>query len=251
MRPLFDREGMHALEVVLRAQPLLAFDFDGTLAPLVQRPDDARVPVELSRSLDQLAQLRPVAVVTGRSVADVARRLGFSPHFIVGNHGAEDPGRSARLDVSCLDELRARLASHAAELDAAGVQVEDKRFSLALHYRVARDQDRAQACIQALLAGLDPRLRPFGGKFVVNVVLAGAPDKGDAVASLLQRADCGVAVFVGDDVNDEAVFARALPNWLTVRVGRDDPQSRAGFFLSDHSEVELMLNAMLAVLRAP
>jgi trehalose 6-phosphate phosphatase len=251
MRPLFDREGMHALEVVLRAQPLLAFDFDGTLAPLVQRPDDARVPVELSHSLDQLAQLRPVAVVTGRSVADVARRLGFSPRFIVGNHGAEDPGRSARLDVSCLDELRAQLASHAAELDAAGVQVEDKRFSLALHYRVARDQDRAQACIQALLAGLDPRLRSFGGKFVVNVVLAGAPDKGDAVASLLQRAGCGVAVFVGDDVNDEAVFARALPNWLTVRVGRDDPQSRAGFFLSDHSEVELMLNAMLAVLRAP
>jgi trehalose 6-phosphate phosphatase len=251
MKPLFDREGMHALDVVLRARPLLAFDFDGTLAPLVERPDDARVPAEVSLCLDRLAQLRPVAVVTGRSVADVSRRLGFSPRFIVGNHGAEDSGRSVQLDASCLDGLRADLSAHAAELAAAGVQVEDKRFSLALHYRLARDQDRALACIQTLLAGLDPRLRPFGGKSVVNVVLAGAPDKGDAVASLVQRAGCGVAVFVGDDVNDEAVFARALPNWLTVRVGRDDPESRAGFFLSDHSEVERMLNAMLAVLLAP
>src|SRR5579864_1578706 len=184
MRSVFGPEGMRALEAVLRAQPLLAFDFDGTLAPLVQRPDDARVPVASSRSLGRLARLRPVAVVTGRSVADVARRLGFSPRFIIGNHGAEDAGRGAQLNTSGLDGLRARLTAHAAELDAAGVQVEDKRFSLALHYRVARDQDRATACIRALLAGLDPGLRAFGGKCVVNVVLAGAPDKGDAVASL-------------------------------------------------------------------
>ena len=249
MRPLFDREGMHALDVVLRARPLLAFDFDGTLAPLVERPDDARVPVEVSRSLDRLARLRPVAVVTGRSVADVSGRLGFSPRFIVGNHGAEDPGRSAQLDASCLEGLRAHVAARKAELDAAGVQVEDKGFSLTLHHRVAHDQDRALACIRSLLAGLDPRLRPFGGKFVVNVVAAGAPDKGDAVASLVQRAGCGVAVFVGDDVNDEAVFVRALPNWLTVRVGSDDLDSRAGFFLSDHSEVAALLNVMLGVLR--
>jgi trehalose 6-phosphate phosphatase len=250
MRSVFGPEGMRALEAVLRAQPLLAFDFDGTLAPLVQRPDDARVPVASSRRLGRLARLRPVAVVTGRSVADVARRLGFSPRFIIGNHGAEDAGRGAQLDTSGLDGVRARLTAHAAELDAAGVQVEDKRFSLALHYRVARDQDRATACIRALLAGLDPGLRAFGGKCVVNVVLAGAPDKGDAVASLVQRAGCGVAVFVGDDVNDEAVFARALPNWLTVRVGRDDPASRAGFFLNDHSEMKRLLAAMLEVLRA-
>jgi trehalose 6-phosphate phosphatase len=96
----------------------------------------------------------------------------------------------------------------------------------------------------------EPGLRTFGGKCVVNVVLADAPDKGDAVVSLVRRAGCGAAVFVGDDVNDEAVFARAQPNWLTVRVGRGDAQSRAEFFLSGQSEVETLLDTMLDVLQA-
>ena len=245
MKHVFDPEGRRALAAALQAQPLLAFDFDGTLAPIVQRPDDARVPAEVSERLDALSRLRPVAVVTGRLVADVSRRLGFSPQFVVGNHGAEDPGRVRGLDVSALDGLRAHLAAHGAELYAAGVQVEDKRLSLALHYRLAPDRARAVARIKALLAHLDPSLRTFGGKCVINVVLASAPDKGDAVASLVRRAGCGSAVFVGDDVNDEAVFARALPSWLTVRVGRDDPASRAGFFLDGQAQMEALLDQML------
>ena len=250
MKHVFDPEGRRALAAVLQAQPLLAFDFDGTLAPIVQRPDDARVPPEVSQRVDALSRLRPVAVVTGRLVADVSRRLGFSPQFVVGNHGAEDPGRVRGLDVSALDGLRAQLAAHGPELYAAGVQVEDKRWSLALHYRLAPDRARAVARISALLAQLDPSLRTFGGKCVINVVLASAPDKGDAVASLVRRAGCGAAVFVGDDVNDEAVFARALPGWLTVRVGRDDEQSRAGFFLDGHAQMEALLDLMLDHLRA-
>ncbi|HEX4586126.1 MAG TPA: trehalose-phosphatase [Burkholderiaceae bacterium] len=251
MRHLFKAEGRRALDAALRARPLLAFDFDGTLAPIVERPDDARVAPEVSERLDRLARLRPVAVVTGRSVADVSRRLGFSPRFVVGNHGAEDPAREPGPETSLLDGLRAHLAAHAAGLGAAGVQVEDKRFSLSLHYRLAHDRRRAVARIRSLLRGLDPGLRTFGGKCVINVVLASAPDKGDAVAALVQRAQCGAAVFVGDDVNDEAVFERALPNWVTVRVGRDDPATLARFFLSDHSEMGALLDAMLGTLRTP
>jgi trehalose 6-phosphate phosphatase len=250
MKHLFDPEGRRAIEAALLAQPLLAFDFDGTLAPIVARPDEARVAAEVSQRLEHLARLRPVAVVTGRTVADVAQRLGFSPQFIVGNHGAEDPGRSVGLDGSALDGLRARLAAQASELAAAGIQVEDKQFSLALHYRLAPEPVLAAACIEAVLDPPEPGLRTFGGKCVVNVVLADAPDKGDAVVSLVRRAGCGAAVFVGDDVNDEAVFARAQPNWLTVRVGRGDAQSRAEFFLSGQSEVETLLDTMLDVLQA-
>jgi len=250
MKHLFDPEGRRALQAALQARPLLAFDFDGTLAPIVERADDARVAAEDAQRLDALSRLRPVAVVTGRSVADVTRRLGFSPQFVVGNHGAEDPGRVRGLDVSALDDLRGGLAAQAAELYAAGVQVEDKRFSLALHYRLAPDRARALARIEALLAQLDPRLRTFGGKCVVNVVLASAPDKGDAVVSLVRRAGCGMAVFVGDDMNDEAVFERALPDWLTVRVGRDEPESRAGFFLDGHAQMQALLDLMLGDLRA-
>jgi trehalose 6-phosphate phosphatase len=263
MTHLFDAEGQRALEVALHARPLLAFDFDGTLAPIVARPDDARVAVPVARRLDALTRVRPVAVVTGRSVVDVAQRLGFTPQFIVGNHGAEDPVRGAaqvtgqrtaqvpELDASALDDLRRQLVARAPELTEAGVQVEEKRFSLALHYRLAPDQDLALACIDRLLASMGPGLRSFGGKCVVNVVLAAAPDKGDAVVSLVQRAGCGVAIFVGDDLNDEPVFARAAPGWLTVRVGRGEADSRAAYFLSSHSEVETLLDAMLRALGLP
>ncbi len=250
MKHLLSRQGKRALEAVLGARPLLAFDFDGTLAPIVTRPDDARVSDAVSQRLDRLARLRPLAVVTGRTVNDVARRLDFKPGFIVGNHGAEDPGITPTFDLLPLDAVRARLAAYSSELSAAGIQVEDKRYSLALHYRLAREPREATALIETLLMDRDSGLRWFGGKYVFNVVSANAPDKGDAVASLVQRAGCGSAVFVGDDVNDEAVFERAQPNWLTVRVGRDHLGSRAAYFLDSHAEITEMLESMLSVLES-
>lgn len=248
MKHLFGTEGRRALEAALRARPLLAFDFDGTLAPIVARPEDAHVPAAVSTRLARLARLRPLAIVTGRAVDDVAQRLGFTPEFIVGNHGAEDIELDRGFDAAPLDAVRARIVAGAHELSAAGVQAEDKRYSLTLHYRRARDQGLAIALIDRVLGDLGPALRRFGGKCVVNVVVADAPDKGDAVVSLVRRAGCGAAVFVGDDVNDEAVFVRAGPAWLTVRIGRDDPQSRAAFFLDSYAEVAVLLEDMLGLL---
>jgi trehalose 6-phosphate phosphatase len=238
------------LDATLRAQPLLAFDFDGTLAPLVARPDDATVPVPIAQRLGRLARLRPLAIVTGRSVADVVQRLGFEAGYIVGNHGAEDPSAALAFDAEPLDSLRARLVAAAAGLRAAGVRIEDKHYSLALHYRQAANQDEAVARIEALLTDLPSSLHVVPGKCVFNVVIAAAPDKCDAVTSLVRRAHCSSAVFVGDDMNDETVFARAPPNWLTVRVGLDDPQSSAAFFLDGYAEIARLLDAMLDVLEA-
>ncbi|SPJ17789.1 Trehalose-phosphatase protein OtsB (fragment) [Burkholderiales bacterium] len=82
------------------------------------------------------------------------------------------------------------------------------------------------------------------------MVLADAPDKADAVVSLVQRAACGSVVFVGDDVNDEAVFERARPDWLTVRVGRDDAESRAAFYLNGYDEIAVLLDNSLRVLES-
>lgn len=251
MKHLFTHAGEQALASVLALQPLLAFDFDGTLAPIVARPDDARVSAAIAQQLKQLARLRPVAIVTGRTVADVMPRLGFEPHYIIGNHGAEDPysGEPSTLAVGAgLDALRQRVVRMAYDLSSAGVTVEDKQFSMALHYRLARDRDLALACIQKLLEGLGDDLQTFGGKCVVNVVMANAPDKGDAVLGLVQRSGVQAAVFVGDDLNDEAVFERAAPHWLTVRIGRDYPRSRANYFLDGHAEVALFLRMMLSQL---
>jgi trehalose 6-phosphate phosphatase len=248
MTPFFTPDGERALARVMQLRPLLAFDFDGTLAPIVTRPDDAGVPERVARRLEALAQRLPVAIITGRSIADVRPRLGFMPGHVIGNHGAEVSAADATSDARvALDPLRAAIRRDADDLAVAGVQVEDKGLSLALHYRVAADPAAAQERIDSLLAGSAATLKRFGGKFVVNVMAAGLPDKGDALFALVASTGAGAAVFIGDDVNDEAVFARARAPWLTIRIGRDDPSSQAMFVLDRTDELELVLERILAL----
>lgn len=248
MRHLFTSEGELALQAVMHLRPVLAFDFDGTLAPIVAQPHEARVPEAVSLGLANLAQWLPVAVITGRSVADVRPRLGFVAPYVIGNHGAEDPQVGPPSAASqALDALRHRIAAQVRRLAEAGVTVEDKLYSLALHYRSAPDAGHALLVIEELLQGIEPALHRFGGKAVVNVMATGLPDKGDALAALVRRTGAGAAFFVGDDVNDEAVFMRAEPHWLTVKIGRNDPLSRAMFFLDSDTELAMVLQRMLAL----
>jgi trehalose 6-phosphate phosphatase len=250
LQHLFSPEGKAALAAAMRLRPLLAFDFDGTLAPIVSHPDDARIPPEVAERLQRLARLLPVAIVTGRSIADVRVRLGFEPHFVVGNHGAEVGFDAAEETQRArrLEPLRQRIAAHRAELAALGVYVEDKGQSMALHYRQARPRQRARSLIQELLAPRDESLRTFSGKMVENVVAADSPDKAEAVQALLARSGARSVVFAGDDVNDEPVFVAAPPDWLTVRIGRDVENSRARFFLDGPAQVSAWLQAMLGLL---
>jgi trehalose 6-phosphate phosphatase len=81
----------------------------------------------------------------------------------------------------------------------------------------------------------------------MNVVIASAPDKADAVASLVRRCGASRAVFLGDDVNDEPVFATAPGEWLTVKIGREPASSQARFYLESPDEVALLLDRMLAL----
>jgi len=251
MYHLFSPDGEAALTVTLRQRPLLAFDFDGTLAPIVPRPQDARPSHAVSARLATLATLLPMAIITGRMVDDVRGRLGFEPHFIVGNHGAEDEGVVPdAADVAALVALRERIAARQEALHDAGVLLEDKGASLALHYRLSRTRERALDVIGELLNPPDPALRVFGGKLVINVAPRHAPDKAQAVRSLMQRAGTAAVIFAGDDVNDEPVFNAAVPGWLTIRVGRDDPRSRAMFCLDSPGQMPLLLDRILALLGA-
>ena len=231
MRHLLSDDGDAALAALVRAgTPLLAFDFDGTLAPIVERPDDARRADAVAERLARLSQRWPVAIVTGRAVADVRDRLGaFTPHYVVGNHGAEDGADPAAAAdparwTAALQPLRLALDTQRSLLAAVGVGIEDKGLSIAFHYRQAPDAGRARAAIRAVLATAMQaaptlRLHTFDGKRVVNVVAAGAPDKAHAVQRLVAHSGAHGALFAGDDVNDEPVFAAAPEGWVTVRIG--------------------------------
>jgi trehalose 6-phosphate phosphatase len=251
MWPMFSPEGEAALLALVQHRPLLAFDFDGTLAPIVPYPDAARVAPAMAAVLQALATRLPVAIVTGRAVRDVRPRLGFEPHFVVGNHGAEDehdPAGGIERAATVLAPLRLALADAAAALAAAGVWAEDKGASLALHYRLAPRPAEAQALIATLLKAVaSPALQIFAGKMVVNAVPAAAPDKADAVHRLVKRCGAGAALFGGDDINDEPVFVAAPPHWLTLRVGATHTPTRARFGIDSPQQMLPLLQRILAL----
>ena len=143
-----------------------------------------------------------------------------------------------------LDKLRLRLRSDWEMLVREGIYVEDKGLSIALHYRLARDRERATLVLCDLLEGFSPALKIFGGKMVVNVLPIDADDKGAALLKLMARAGREAAVYVGDDVNDEPAFACTAPRGLAVRIGRNHVGSKAQFFLDSTADVPLMLDLM-------
>jgi trehalose 6-phosphate phosphatase len=226
---------------------LLAFDFDGTLAPIVADRDEARVRTRTQQLLERVCRLYPCAIISGRSRDDVKRRLsGLRLRQIVGNHGLE-PGAGepafARQVAAVRPQLERALRRH------PGVDIEDKRFSLAIHYRRSRRKRDARRAIHEAVAELAPTMRITPGKLVVNVLPARAPHKGDALLRLRASEGADTAVYVGDDVTDEDVFQIDQPGrLLSIRVGRSQSTS-AGYYLRDQREVDRLL-AVLAKLRA-
>jgi trehalose 6-phosphate phosphatase len=250
LRPLLGPQGLAALTALMQTPALFAFDFDGTLAPIRARPDDVHVSATIALRLEKLARVRPVAIVTGRRIADVRERLGFVPAWIIGNHGAEDDGDpdAAAHALGALDPLRERLRTRVDALAGAGVIIEDKGQSLALHFRTSPDRAAAAALIEDVLAGFTSTLHVFGGKLVYNAVAADAPDKAVAVQRLLARAGVQAAFFAGDDLNDEPVFAAARPPWVTVRIGCERRESAARFCIDGPHEMAGVLDRILALL---
>ena len=233
------------LAQVATSNVLLAFDFDGTLAPIVREPAQAAMRPRTRSRLRAVARLYPCVVISGRSRADVTKRVaGLGIAEVIGNHGAESATASAgvRTRVSRWDQLlRKALAAY------PGVWVENKRFSVAVHYRQARQRRAAHAAILDAVARLQGA-RIVGGKQVVNVVAVDAPHKGTALQHARARLGCDTAIYVGDDDTDEDVFALDEPgDLLTVRVGFDRA-SQARWYVRNQGEVDDLLR-VLAELR--
>lgn len=246
MKPILSDDAVGVLDALARERGLLVLDFDGTLAPIVERPADAAMRESTRGLLRVAALLYPCAVVSGRSRADLAPRLEGVPLLaVVGNHGAEagfgPVDRSPRPAVTAWRErLQGLLAG------VAGVEIEDKGLSLAIHYRRAPDPAATARRVRAAALTLED-VRVFGGHAVVNVAPAGAPDKGDAVAELLERIGPRAVLYAGDDVTDEDAFVSARVA-VSVRVGRSDA-SRAAFYVPGQADVDALLAALVAARR--
>ena len=226
---------------------LLGFDYDGTLAPIVTDPARAKLGLRTRRLLAELARSYPCVVISGRALGDIRPKLaGVELRGIIGNHGLEPLSATDKL-ASTVRRWRTELALH---LDGvAGVQIEDKLYSLAIHFRRSRQRRLARAAIARALDQLGP-VRIIGGKCVVNVVPLGAPHKGIALERERERLGCDTAFFLGDDVTDEDVFALDQPGrLLTVRVG-NSRVSHASYYLRSRNDVDELLRRFIDLRRA-
>ncbi len=240
---LKEPDGLRVLEDVVGSGGLLAFDFDGTLAPIVRDPACASPRASTRELLAQLAAVHPCAVVSGRARQDALDRLrGVALVEVIGNHGAEPapPGADELVLRRRVALWHAILAGEL--LGLPGVEIEDKRLSLAVHFRRARDraaaENRIRLALQRTTGG-----RVIGGACVVNLVPEEMPDKGAALRRLCSQLGVTGALFVGDDATDEDVFRAGIPGLVGVRVGRGT--SHARYFLEDQAEIDDLLRLLL------
>lgn len=225
---------------------LLAFDYDGTLAPIAADARRAEMRQSTRRLLAELARLYPCIVISGRSQVDVAGWLcGIGIRELIGNHGAE-PSRSTRRLAKQVERwqplLESRLAAH------RGVRIENKVFSVAVHYRQAREKGKARLAALEAASSLG-KVRVIGGKLVVNILPLGAPHKGMALEAARERLGCDTAVYVGDDETDEDAFALEEPGrLLAIRVGARQA-SLASYCIRGQAQVDDLLRVLIAVRR--
>ena len=229
------------------SQPLLyAFDFDGTLAPISRDRHAVYVSDSTLQSLGELAKRAPCAIVTGRALADVAVRInGYVPHLI-GNHGIESPLTSP----SVLVEAERTCAKWKHQLQSGlpmtppGAEIEDKRYSLTVHFRGAQNPADVSMAALAALRQLSPAPQLIEGKYAINVLPPGQSGKGPATLALMKHLGRTGLFYIGDEETDETVFSLGQVVTMGVRVGRADG-SRAGFYLHDQAEVEGLLRLLV------
>lgn len=247
------------------ARPLiLLLDIDGTLAPIAPRPEEARVPEATLATLGSLAALPDthLALVTGRA-PDAGRRLvPVAGAWVIGNHGAEQlaPDGAHTVDprVAAYGPALRAAATELAPLATRvpGVWVEDKGWSLSLHYRQAARGEVPRVLAAARAAAERAGLRAGDGKEVVELKAPVAVDKGTAALTLARAlgADgpAGAAFAAGDDVTDEDLFRRLraeLPRAHTVRVGPAGVATAAEYRAEDPPAFAALLAALLAARR--
>ena len=229
---------------------MVCLDYDGTLTPIVGRPEQATLSAAMRSTLRRLVALVPVAIVSGRDVAVVAELVKLDGLAYVGSHGldiAGSPASRLRKEVALdflpeLDRVERCLQRETASI--AGVIVERKRFSVSTHVRLVAPDERARVdAIVERVQRAHPSLRREAGKLLFELRPDVDWDKGRAVCWLLEALgrDLSSALFIGDDLTDESVFRILAGRGAGVVVAEADRPTAAELRLRTPGEVRTLL----------
>jgi len=235
-------------------------DYDGTLTPIVSRPEDAKLSTDMRDTLTGLAQKCTVAIISGRGLADARQLVNVPDLYFAGSHGfeIEGPGgvhmelEAAREFLPVLDEVEQSLQQ---ELDTIpGAQVERKKYSIAVHFRNVTEEQapEVEAIVDRTLDSFSGLKKGFGKK-----VFELKPDihwnKGQAVLWLLNKLELDqygvIPIYIGDDVTDEDAFEVFSKKGITAIVGDESKTTAAKYRLESVDEVQSFLYMLQVYLR--
>ena len=254
----------HGDELVRRLTgkvPAVFLDYDGTLTPIVDRPEDAVISQGMRNAVRRLAQRCPVCVVSGRDRRVVQELIGLDDLIIAGSHGFDiwSPGGTIGREEGAefetlLDEVKARL--HEGLVPIEGALVEPKRSSVAAHYRLVSDKERPKVkeVVDTILSEHPDELRVTPGKLVYEIQPKIEWDKGRAMLYLLETLELDrddvVPLYLGDDVTDEDAFETLAERGVGIFVGSpEDPEvagrtTAADYVLLSTEEVRRFLDTL-------
>jgi trehalose 6-phosphate phosphatase len=245
---LLSDEGRQALRMVASRPVLYAFDFDGTLAKIAPDRSSVRLSPSTHEWLRELAARASCAIVSGRALSDLTPRVNGAVPYLIGNHGLESPLAPATAlslaEQVCLGWMKQAETDLAQPLEEAGVEVENKRYTLTLHYRGADKPAQVESTLVLLLNRLTPAPRSIFGKASVNLLPPGSSGKGQAALALMIHLRRAGLFFAGDDETDEDAFELKEGLIMGVRIGHQ-PESRAQYYLKHQSEIEEVIRFLV------
>jgi trehalose 6-phosphate phosphatase len=242
-----DPELDRALSALAARRPLLlASDYDGVLAPLVDDPSAAVPSPGVAEALARLADVEgvTVALVSGRGVADLQATSGLTGRYRwVGSHGAEFDGPLTGPLAARRDDLAELLRPLVAA--TPGARLEVKPASVAVHVRQVTDRSAAAELLAEAEGRVDSSLTLKPGKEVLEVAVTDA-DKGGALRRLRDELGAAAVLYLGDDVTDEDGFRALGPDDVTVKVGGGDTAAR--FRVGSPADALAVLDRLAALL---
>jgi trehalose 6-phosphate phosphatase len=252
-------DGIGEIRDAKEKRVVIFLDYDGTLTPIVETPDQAILSDEMRHTLQQLAKCCIVAIISGRDLRNVQECVGINNIFYAGSHGFDIAGpedrhleyRQGTEFLLLLDQaekaLRDRLGS------ISGALIERKKFSVAVHYRKVGEEeigDVEKAVDQVLES--QPRLRKTNGKKVFELQPKIDWHKGKALKWLLRALDLDrpevLPLYIGDDVTDEDAFKSLRQKGIGILVGNSTAKTAARYTLENPEEVERFLKELMSVL---
>lgn len=238
----------------------LFLDFDGTLVPIQEDPSSCVLAGGIKQQLKSLVDSCQcyIAILSGRSLPDIKNRVGIPNICYGGNHGLVISGRDmtyvharALLAKPSIDKAARMFSREIIGID--GAWVEKKKFTVSVHYRLARKEDihSIREKVYKIVSALskDRNLAIIKGKMVYELVPDASWTKGTAALWILQKlAGRYLPIYVGDDITDESVFKAFQGKGITVRVGRSII-SAADYHLKGQKEVSRFLQYVLDALK--